>query len=270
METPRPEIAGKLTYPGGASVAATPGRQTRSRSGVPHDIQAVFLDIGGVMLVPDVRVLSDEFADADLQLTQDDFWRAHYFGVAALDEFGVKPGAWAEGYVEGVLDGLCVTGQRRDRLRSVLMGARRMSDAKLWRWPVPGSFEALGELSDRRQLAGPAVKLAFVSNSDGSAEQKLVSMRLSQVGPGDGVEVDAILDSAVVGVAKPDPAIFEMAAAALGVDGSRSVFVGDSRFYDVDGARGAGLIPLHFDPFALCDRDDHGHLAGLANLLDMV
>jgi putative hydrolase of the HAD superfamily len=235
---------------------------------VPRDIQAVLLDIGGVMLIPDVQVLSDDLAALDISLSQEDFWQAHYRGVAALDEFGVRPGAWAEGYVEGVLDGLRVTGKRRERLGPLLTGARRLSDDKLWRWPVPGSFEALRVLSARRQQA--AVKLAFVSNSDGSAEHKLISMGLSQVGPGDGIEVDAIFDSAVVGVTKPDPAIFEMALAALGVEAGRSVFVGDSRYYDVDGAKAAGLVPLHFDPFAICDRNDHGHLTGLAELLEVI
>lgn len=251
-------------------MSAVPGHQKGRGGGVPHDIQAVLLDIGGVMLIPDLRVLSDDLAALGVTVSQEDFWRAHYFGVAALDEFGVMPGAWAEGYVEGVLDGLGLTGECRERLRPVLTGARRLSDSKLWRWPVPGSFEALRELSARSHFADPAVKLAFVSNSDGSAEQKLVSMRLGQVGPGNGVEVDAIFDSAVVGRAKPDPAIFEMAIAALGVEADRSVFVGDSLFYDVGGARAAGLVPLHFDPFAVCGRDDHGHLAGLAELLDMV
>lgn len=231
---------------------------------VPRDIEAVFLDIGGVMLIPDVRVLSDELAKLDVSLSQQDFWRAHYFGMAALDEFGVRPGAWAEGYVEGVLDGLATTGQSRDQLRSVLTGARRLSDSQFWRCPVPGSFEAL------RELSKTTVKLAFVSNSDGTAEQKLVSMGLSQVGPGEGVEVHAIFDSTVVGVAKPDPAIFEMAVNALGVRADRSIFVGDSCLYDIDGAKAAGLVPLHFDPFGRCGDDGHGHLTGLKELVAMV
>jgi putative hydrolase of the HAD superfamily len=228
----------------------------------------VLLDIGGVMLIPDMRVLSDDLDALGVSLSQEDFWRAHYYGVAALDRFGVRPGAWAEGYVEGVLDGLRMTGRQRERLGPLLTGARRLSDDKLWRWRVPGSFEALRVLSGRRQPDG--VKLAFVSNSDGSAEHKLIAMGLSQVGPGDGVEVDAIFDSAVVGLTKPDPAIFEMALAALGVEAGRSVYVGDSLYYDVDGAKAAGLVPLHFDPFAICDRDDHGHLAGLAELLEVM
>lgn len=232
-------------------------------------IDAVLLDIGGVMLIPDVRVLAGELAEIDVSISPEDFWRAHYFGMAALDEFGARPGAWAEGYVEGVLNGLDrnghdLAGRRREQLREVLMLARRMSDSEFWRWPVPGSFEAL------RELSAADVKVAFVSNSDGTAEHKLVSMGLSQVGPGDGVAVDAIFDSAVVGATKPDPAIFEMAMAALGVDAARSVFVGDSRHYDVGGAQAAGLIPLHFDPFLICDHGDHGHITGLGELLDMI
>lgn len=247
-------------------VTAAPVRQPEQRQlrEALADIDAVLLDIGGVMLIPDVRVLADELAEIGVSISPEDFWRAHYFGMAALDQFGVKPGAWAEGYVEGVLNGLDTAGWSREGLRNVFMQARRMSDSEFWRWPVPGSFEALQELSDAD------VKVAFVSNSDGTAEHKLVSMGLSQVGPGDGVAVDAIFDSAVVGAAKPDPAIFEMALDVLGVDARHAVFVGDSRHYDVDGARAAGLIALHFDPFRICDNDDHGHITDLSELLDMV
>jgi putative hydrolase of the HAD superfamily len=227
-------------------------------------IDAVLLDIGGVLLIPDVAVLAAELAPAGIRLSPESFWRAHYFGVAALDRYGVRPGAWAEGYVAGVLDGLDYAGTARETLRRVLMDARRMSDSDFWRWPVPGSFEAL------RELARTGVKIAFVSNSDGTAEGKLVSMGLSQIGPGPGVPVDAILDSTVVGVTKPDPAIFQMALDSVGVRAEHSVFVGDSCHYDVDGARQAGLIPLHFDPFRICPDDSHRHIRGLAELLDLV
>lgn len=227
-------------------------------------IDAVFLDVGGVMLIPDVGVLADELATIGVQLNPDSFWRAHYFGVAALDRYGAREGAWAEGYVEGVLHGLGSTDGEREKLRGVLMDARRMSDSDFWRWPVPGSFEAL------RELARSEIKLAFVTNSDGTAEAKLVSMGLSQVGPGAGVPVDAILDSSVVGATKPDPAIFKMALDAVGVQAEHSVFVGDSCRYDVHGARDAGLIPLHFDPFRICPDGDHDHITGLAELLDLV
>ncbi len=233
----------------------------RHRAGA---VDAILLDIGGVMLIPDVVVLHNEFSDADFALRQDDFFRAHYVGVAALDDFGNRPGAWAHGYVEGVLDGLGLGGSERERLRDVLTRARRLRDLDLWRWPIPGSFEAI------RMLTATAVRVAFVSNSDGTAEEKLVTMGLSQVGPGPGVAVDAIFDSTIVGVAKPDPAFFAIAVDALGVSADRSLYVGDSRLYDVDGARAAGLVPWHFDPFAVCNHGDHDHLADLKDLLDLV
>ena len=49
-------------------------------------------------------------------------------------------------------------------------------------------------------------KLAIVSNADGSVEAQLAADGICQVGPGRASTVDAVLDSSVVGVAKPDPA----------------------------------------------------------------
>jgi FMN phosphatase YigB (HAD superfamily) len=43
------------------------------------------------------------------------------------------------------------------------------------------------------------------------------------------------------------------------------VYLGDSVYFDVGGARAAGLQPVHVDPFDLCDApDDHPHVASLA------
>ena len=77
-----------------------------------------------------------------------------------------------------------------------------------------------------------------------------------------------ILDSAVVGVAKPDPAIFRLALDALGVPADRSVLhVGDSLRYDVAGALAAGLQPVHMDPYGFCPAPDgHPHVRNLAEL----
>jgi putative hydrolase of the HAD superfamily len=56
-----------------------------------------------------------------------------------------------------------------------------------------------------------------------------------------------VFDSAVVGLAKPDPAIFELAAARLGVPLRELVHVGDSESADVAGAHGAGAYAIRFD-----------------------
>ena len=81
-----------------------------------------------------------------------------------------------------------------------------------------------------------------------------------------------IIDSAVVGVAKPDPAIFAIALKALNVPAGPNVLhVGDSLRYDVAGARAAGLQPVHMDPFGFCPApDDHPHIRRLADLPALV
>jgi len=65
-----------------------------------------------------------------------------------------------------------------------------------------------------------------------------------------------VLDSAVVGISKPDPIIFELALEAVGVDAAHAVFVGDTPTVDVRGARAAGVAPILVDPYDLHDDVD--------------
>jgi putative hydrolase of the HAD superfamily len=83
-----------------------------------------------------------------------------------------------------------------------------------------------------------------------------------------------VIDSAVVGVSKPDPRIFALALDALGLPGADRgaiVHVGDSLRYDVAGALAAGVRPLHLDPHGFCPAPvGHEHLRRLADLLALV
>ena len=67
--------------------------------------------------------------------------------------------------------------------------------------------------------------------------------------------VDAVIDSSVVGVAKPDPGIFAIALERCGVAPEHAIHVGDTPAADVDGARAAGVTPVLVDPY-----DDHPEL----------
>lgn len=82
------------------------------------------------------------------------------------------------------------------------------------------------------RLRADGVRLAVVSNWDVSLHDVLERTDLRRL-------VDTVVISAVEGVAKPDPAIFRIALAKLGV--SEAVHVGDSLEHDVAGARAAGL-----------------------------
>jgi len=81
------------------------------------------------------------------------------------------------------------------------------------------------------------------------------------------VPVLTIVDSDVVGVAKPDPSIFDFALQALGKDPTDVIYVGDSVKYDVRSAEAAGMTPLHVDPFGLCQSSDHAHVGGVGEVL---
>jgi len=90
------------------------------------------------------------------------------------------------------------------------------------------------------------------------------------VGPGIGVPVDAVIDSAAVGIRKPDPRIWGPALAATGARPEEAIHVGDSLLTDVGGARGAGIRPIHFDPFRLCALADHEHADSMAAVVLLV
>lgn len=98
----------------------------------------------------------------------------------------------------------------------------------LWSWALPGVLDAI------RRLRAAGVRTSVVSNSDGSVADSLAAAGF------DGCFED-IVDSAVVGCAKPDPRIFEIACERIGVLPGEVWYVGDSIFHDVGGAVAAGL-----------------------------
>ena len=99
----------------------------------------------------------------------------------------------------------------------------------------------------------------IVTNSDGHGAENLAACGFAGV---------PVIDSHVVGVAKPDPRIFEvaLARAGAGIRPSEVVHVGDMLSTDVAGARAAGITPIHFDPFRACRARDHRHIRSLPGL----
>lgn len=111
----------------------------------------------------------------------------------------------------------------------------------LWQRPIPGVIEAVTEIKE----AGIAI--AVVSNADGH-----VAIDLEAAGYGH--LFDIIIDSSIVGVSKPDPAIFTPALEALGVEPADAWYVGDSPIFDLGGATNAGLAEFVLvDPLGFYD-----------------
>jgi putative hydrolase of the HAD superfamily len=84
------------------------------------------------------------------------------------------------------------------------------------------------------RLRAAGARLAVVSNWDVSLHDVLERTQLRAL-------VDAVVISAELGSAKPDPAIFRAALNRLGATAADAMHVGDSVEHDVEGARAAGL-----------------------------
>jgi putative hydrolase of the HAD superfamily len=97
------------------------------------------------------------------------------------------------------------------------------------------------------------VRTAFVSNCSESARPLLEALGLSDL-------VDELVLSCEVGMAKPEPQIYEVALHRLGVDPRETVFVDDQQRY-CDGAANLGIRTF------LIDRTDGtGEISGLVDL----
>ena len=84
------------------------------------------------------------------------------------------------------------------------------------------------------ELRGRGLRLVVVSNWDCSLPEWLDRA-------GIGALIDGSISSAVVGEAKPAPAVFEAGLRLAGCDAAEALFVGDSVDNDVRGAQAAGL-----------------------------
>ncbi len=101
-------------------------------------------------------------------------------------------------------------------------------------------------------LRSASIPVAIVSNAEGRARELLVGLGIAQ-------SVDAIVDSGVLGIAKPDRRIFDHAAAELDLPLSRLVHVGDSESADVLGAIAAGAWAVRFDGILANARPSAAH-----------
>lgn len=227
--------------------------------GAPSDVQAVLLDAGGVFLVPNPAVVAPALSGSvtiDPERYDD---RPHYAAGAALDALIAVGADWASP-TSGYLGHFCAAlGVPDEHLEDSVRALGRQSD--LWSRTLGASVEGLHALLD------VGYPVAVVSNSDGRVERQLRDGGVCQVGPGPLARVAAVLDSTVVGVSKPDPRIFRLGADAVDRDPSSCVFVGDLVHFDVAGAWGAGMWPVHFDPYRTCPhRRAHDHTQSLADL----
>lgn len=209
--------------------------------------EAVLLDVGGVFLLPSRDHIRAALGQIGHVVSDDEaIDRAHYVATRVFpmdlgDEEFMGP-YWNE-YLEAYARALEVDEasipEAVEHLRNEYV------TGGLWSHEIPGAREGLRRLSDTGVVVG------VVSNSDGTIGGRLAEKGILQVGEGDGVSVQCLVDSGAVGVEKPDPRIFDYALETLDLEPDRIWYVGDTPAFDLVGARRAGLTPILMDPFGV-------------------
>ena len=98
--------------------------------------------------------------------------------------------------------------------------------------PIAANLELVGCLR-------PPYKVSVLSNADGSLRGRLEDeMRIHHL-------FDDIVCSAEVGMAKPEPEIFRLAAGRLGLDPAECAFV-DDWDQNIEAAKAVGMTAIHY------------------------
>ena len=203
---------------------------------------AVLFDAGGVLVLPDPTVIAPLLAYFGGSPSIDVHRRAHYRAMKAKSDAAAAETSWGP-YDAAYVRAVGVDVDDRVEAANVLDRTRYHHT---WRWVIPESRAAL----DRLAVSG--VPMGVVSNASGQIEDML-RRHICQVGPGVHVEMRVIVDSHLVGVAKPDPAIFDHALPWFAdIAPKRIAYVGDSVTMDIAASAAAGLHPILLDPY-----DDH-------------
>jgi HAD superfamily hydrolase (TIGR01549 family) len=220
-------------------------------------ISTLFLDAGGVLVVPNFQRVSDALAAQGVQVDAARLAAADPQARHDLD-LGLGGGAsdqqrgWM--YFDRVLQhaGVSLSPATKAALGEL---QRYHDDKNLWECVPDGVPAAL------REFRALGLKLVVVSNANGKLRFLLDRMGLSPL-------VDLMLDSYEEGVEKPDPRLFEIALQRSGAVREQTMHVGDLFNVDVEGARGAGLQAALLDPLDLYVGFDCERVRSLGELAD--
>lgn len=182
-------------------------------------IRAVIFDIGGVL---------ERVADPDVTL-----------GAKWRDRLGVDQTAFSDAMNSADPDRLAETGGMSEtEYRAQCAAALGLSPAQadefmadMWDWYC-GELDE--ELMDFAASLSPQVRTAIISNSaDGARREEVARYAFDTI-------FDPIIYSHEVGLAKPDPAIFELTCARMGLEPAQAIFVDDVPGH-VTAARALGM-----------------------------
>ena len=233
---------------GGSNASAALGRLHPAL----REARAVLFDVGGTLTHPDWQRLAElARAEAGREFDSAELDRVFKDGLREVDAclkqnvappFDTTRRNWT---FARMYAGLGLAEAACERLRARLDAVH--DERHLWCGVDPSAARVL----DAVRRAG--LRTAAISNTEDGRLEEL--MRLTGLAE----RFDFMLDSFVVGVRKPDPAIFRLALDRLGLEPQDAVYVGDSYGHDALPALSLGLgavlvDPLDLHPESVCPR----------------
>jgi HAD superfamily hydrolase (TIGR01509 family) len=201
-------------------------------------IETVFLDAGGVLVHPNFDRVAARLRAHGVNAIAEALRQAEPLAKRDLEDPSFIRGSDDDSrglvYFATVLRRVGI--EIDDRVRAALTELRAYHAANnLWETPAPGLVPFLSRLRAR------GLRRVVVSNANGTLHAHFDRLGLTP-------HFDAVFDSHVEGVEKPDPRFFEIALERSGSARASTVHVGDFYEIDVVGARHAGLEAILLDP----------------------
>lgn len=202
-------------------------------------VRAVIFDAGNTLLRMNYGIIAAHLAARGRAASPEQVEDAELRARVRLDPH-LAPGASTEStvthgrYLRYLLENLAITDDAE--IDAIARWRRGYNlPVGLWNRADPQALAAL------RRVRAAGLVAGVISNSNGSVRSILEETGLA-------AQLDFIIDSAVVGVEKPDPRIFHLGLREAGVAPGEAVYVGDLYSVDVLGARAAGLAAVLIDP----------------------
>lgn len=220
-----------------------------------NSLRALFFDAGNTLIYPRISELAEDLTRRGYPATVEDFAAAERVGKARLEEWlwplirrreypaRADHHYWLA-YLKALVERIGAPECQHEPLMRTL--AERFRDITIWSRVFPETASVLERLRARRYYLG------VISNSIGTIGEQLARVGLAQY-------FENIIDSANVGVEKPNPEIFRLALERPGVEPREALFIGDTCATDIGGAEAAGLGGILIDrvgayPDAPCPR----------------
>jgi putative hydrolase of the HAD superfamily len=230
---------------------------------IPDPLDCVLFDAGDTLLAP-----APSFQGRFVAVAADHGLPLEEAAVDAAIAAAVRAAAWPDDWTDPATQREFWMGFYQEILATLghADDGIRLAEALFASFSDPAGYQLFEDVRPAlEELAGRGVTLGVVSNFEPWLADILALQGIDHL-------FATVAISGVLGVAKPDPGIFQAALAEAGADPAATVHVGDQPANDVAAARAVGITPVLIDRFTRYPEPDDTHriedLTGLVKLVN--